>query len=304
MDWNEDGMLDIVVGGYDGMVDFYMAVDSGDSYPMLTYTGHFTADGSVVDVGFNAAPVVVDWNEDGLLDVLIEDEGNVGGTAPNVRMYINTGSAGNPLFTDFFFINCGGSPITTRRGFPDVADLNCDGRKDLLIGETGGYLQYFENIGTNEAPLFDTIDTLMYNNGSSEIFLLSYARVFVTDWNDDGCLDLLCGNGYGNVILFEGNLVGIEEHEGSACGNFSLSIINTPSFGSINVRLELEERGNAALSVYDVTGRRVADMYLGEVDTGNSTFVVDMNDQHTGVYYVVCQIGSYRLTANTVLLGR
>ncbi len=304
MDWNEDGMLDIVVGGYDGMVDFYMAVDSGDSYPELTYTGHFTADGSVVDVGFNAGPVVVDWNEDGLLDMLIEDEGNIGGTAPNVRMYINEGSTGNPLFSEYFFVECGGSPITTRRGFPDVADLNCDGRKDLLIGETGGYLQYFENTGTNEAPLFDSIDTLVYNGGSSQIFLLSYARVYVTDWNNDGCFDLLCGNGYGNVILFEGNLVGIEEHETSACDNYSLSVIDTPSYGSITVRLGLEERGNATISVYNVTGRRVADMCPGEVDTGTNTFIIDMKNQHSGVYYIVCNIDSNIVTANTVLLDR
>ncbi|NOQ23191.1 MAG: hypothetical protein GQ565_11160 [Candidatus Aegiribacteria sp.] len=295
-------MLDIIVGGHDGMIDHYRAVDSGVSYPVLTYAGHITANSTVIDVGYNAAPVVVDWNEDGLLDMLVEDEGNIGGSAACVRMYINRGSTGNPIFEDYTFINCGGTPITTRRGFPDVADLNRDGRKDLIIGETGGYLQYYENTGTNESPLFDSVDSLKYNNGSSTIFLLAYARTYVTDWNDDGCLDLLCGNGHGYVILFEGSQVGIEKPENSAGDNFSFSVIDTPSCGSITVRLGLEERSNAKLSVYDITGRQVVDLHLGEIDPGDRTFYVGMNSQPAGVYYIVCKIGSHNITANAVLL--
>lgn len=303
MDWNEDGMLDIIVGGHDGMIDYYMAVGIGGSYPTLTDEGHLTADGIIIDVGYNAAPVVVDWNEDDLHDLLVEDEGNVGGTAPCVRLYINKGVTGNPVFEDYTFIDCGGSPITTRRGFPDVGDLNCDGRKDLIIGETGGYIQYFENTGTDESPIFDTIDSLMYDFGSTPIFLLSYARVFVTDWNEDGCLDLLCGNGYGYVFLFDGYQVGIEEQESSEFRRCNLSLFRTPTYGSFSVNLELDERSYAELSVYDLSGRLVKGMNLGEVNSGLSTFKVNMNHQPAGIYYIVCSIESDILRATAVLLG-
>jgi len=41
---------------------------------------------------------------------------------------------------------------------PTVYDWNSDGKKDLLIGQnTGGkgYISYYENIGTNAAPLYN-----------------------------------------------------------------------------------------------------------------------------------------------------
>ena len=42
---------------------------------------------------------------------------------------------------------------------PVVYDWNNDGQKDLLVGQnngSNGYVTYFENIGTNAAPSFDS----------------------------------------------------------------------------------------------------------------------------------------------------
>jgi hypothetical protein len=38
---------------------------------------------------------------------------------------------------------------------PALADLNADGRMDLLVGNFRGTIEYFQNIGFAEAPEFD-----------------------------------------------------------------------------------------------------------------------------------------------------
>ena len=45
---------------------------------------------------------------------------------------------------------------------PLMTDWNCDGKKDLLVGQFElGRIRFYPNIGTNDAPLFDGFAYLM-----------------------------------------------------------------------------------------------------------------------------------------------
>jgi hypothetical protein len=55
-------------------------------------------------------------------------------------------------------IRAGEQPIDTDVGHaaPFVADMNGDGKRDLLVGQFGdGALRIYTNIGTNELPKFE-----------------------------------------------------------------------------------------------------------------------------------------------------
>ena len=80
-----------------------------------------------------------------------------------------------------------------------VVDWNGDGKKDLIVGEMYGDVYYFENKGTDAAPVFSGSSQLKANGTTLNV--LRDARPAVADWNNDGALDLIVGNYYGEIYL-------------------------------------------------------------------------------------------------------
>lgn len=69
------------------------------------------ASGVNIDVGYYGAPCIVDWNGDGLKDLLLGqfDSGKI-------RFYPNTGTNQAPIFTTFSFLQSSGVDITLPYG--------------------------------------------------------------------------------------------------------------------------------------------------------------------------------------------
>jgi hypothetical protein len=76
--------------------------------------------------------------------------------------------------------------------YPRVVDWNEDGRKDLLIGEAGGKVALFTNIGTDAAPIFDAGVFLQVGPPGSKTDINVGARATpnVVDWDNDGDFSL------------------------------------------------------------------------------------------------------------------
>ena len=70
-----------------------------------------TAGGVTIDVGYYAAPCVVDWDGDGVKDLVLGQFGN-----GNIRFYKNQGTNDNPVFTSFEYLHADGSIITLPYG--------------------------------------------------------------------------------------------------------------------------------------------------------------------------------------------
>src|SRR5690606_35738522 len=69
---------------------------------------------------------------------------------------------------------------------PTLADVDDDGDMDFLVGENGAPLTYFENTGTNLAPVFE--DRLGWANPFYELNL-NNDTYRMTDFDGDGDLD-------------------------------------------------------------------------------------------------------------------
>ena len=96
-----------------------------------------------------STPSLADLDGDGDLDAV------VGETIGTLSYFENTGSAAAPAFTErtgadnpFDGVDVG---LDSAPGF---ADIDGDGDLDVVVGETDGNLNYFENTGSAVAPAF------------------------------------------------------------------------------------------------------------------------------------------------------
>jgi hypothetical protein len=157
------------------------------------------ANGVDIDVGEYSVPSFVDWNNDGLKDLVI---GQGSGASPpgKVRVYLNVGTESDPQFSNFFYAQSNGVDLTcTASGcmgcFPRVIYWNADSRKDLLVGQADGTVKIFLNIGTDENPTFDGGTFLQVGQPGlkTNIDVGDRATPCVVDWNNDGKKDLVVG---------------------------------------------------------------------------------------------------------------
>lgn len=101
------------------------------------------------------------------------------------------------------------APLENQFGFiPDstgyiggfgVADLDDDGDFDLLVGGYYGSINYYENTGTAAAPAFGSAVANPFGLTSAYY----YAFITTADLDDDGDIDILVGEYYGNVLYYE-----------------------------------------------------------------------------------------------------
>jgi hypothetical protein len=70
-----------------------------------------TAAGTIIDVGYYAAPCVVDWDGDGVKDLILGQFSN-----GSIRFYKNQGTNAAPEFTTFEYLYADGSIITLPYG--------------------------------------------------------------------------------------------------------------------------------------------------------------------------------------------
>ena len=253
----------------------------------LTSEGHMTASGTVIDVGSNSAPVVVDWNNDGLLDLLIANEA----AAQGIRLYLNSGTTTNPVLTTWSYIQSSGSNINRYRCCPQVYDMNRDGKKDLIMGETNGQIYYYENTGTDEAPVFSGFEAIQSNG--SPLDLYTGTRLWVNDWDEDGNPDLIVSDFDGFVYIYMADLTGVAEGSSAQIHTgFTVTPAVNPARGVFSVSVQAATGASTDIRVYDSCGRQVASVDASGLSEGTNLVTIDAASLATGVYTVVAASGS------------
>lgn len=159
-DLDNDGDLDLLIGGEEdyGFNTQYLENIGTAANPQFAepQTDPF---GLIVDVHI-AAPAFIDLDGDGDMDLLI---GEIGGEG-NILYFDNIGTVADPQFAAPLENPFGLSP-TYQSSFIDYADLDSDGDLDLLIGEDGGSMQYFENTAaTGISNIKQNVDLKLFPN--------------------------------------------------------------------------------------------------------------------------------------------
>lgn len=192
IDWDKDGKNDIIVGSHDGKVYF---VKNTGTQKEAAYNKVITLlyeDGNPIAIGENIAPTVIDYNGDGLMDLIVGDrEGNL-------YLLIN-GGKGFKKATALTTIN--GEKIKVKsEAAPFVGDFDGDGIIDLVVGDGDGYVHFYKGIKEGGRLGFNAGGKL---NASGETIKVDrFAAPHIGDYNDDGVMDILVGDGSGDIHLY------------------------------------------------------------------------------------------------------
>ncbi len=150
-DWNADGLPDLLAGESDGVINFFR--NTGTLTNPVLGAGMLLnlAAGGNIDVGYRSAPVVADFNGDGLKDLI---SGEMNG---KLYYYQNNGTNANPLLAAGVYVQTGSlqasTPGTSR---PAIIDWNNDGHMDLVVGSYDARLKRFNWAATTPpAPTAD-----------------------------------------------------------------------------------------------------------------------------------------------------
>lgn len=162
------------------------------------------ANGVDIDVGTYSVPSFVDWDSNGLSDLVI------GGGDGKVYVYLNVGTKSSPQFLDYFYAQSNGAdlycpPAGCMGCFPRVVYWDMDARKDLLVGQADGTVKIFLNIGSDSDPFFDGGSTLYigykpYNNEDMNVGALT--TVTMVDWDKDYRKDVVAGALDGRIHIY------------------------------------------------------------------------------------------------------
>jgi Secretion system C-terminal sorting domain/FG-GAP-like repeat len=237
-DYNNDGKLDLLVGGYGryrttGTVKYRSTLQLfqnvgtaaapafdlvNDDWQNLSVQNYYGLLPTIGDIDGDGDKDIVLGNEDGNL-ILLENQGW------NGSAYTFSAPINNWLGIDVGVASA-----------PELADVNQDGKNDLIIGERQGNLNYYKNNGGGTFALvtdaFGSVDgrnqSIGYNAG------FTVPRFYT---NDAGVYQLLVGTEAGNIQRYGnilGNLAGSFVKIDSAFANIYMGNNSAPCIADFN----------------------------------------------------------------------
>lgn len=262
VDFDQDGLRDLLIGNYGYLgtsCDYTSKITALKNTgtpedPEFTFITRDFASLGALNLQ-NAIPTFGDLDGDLDLDMVVGD------ATGRIYYFTNTASSGNPPN----YVLSSSSPFNGidvgNFSAPQLFDLNRDGKLDLVVGEAGGNLNYFENGGTPSSPVFtptptnDSLGKVMVTPGFT---ITGYSHPCFFELN--GVYHLLVGSTTGAVFRYSGI-------DGNLNGAFNL--VSTELQG-----LSLGSR--SACSVADLTGDGEPEMVLGNFSGGVHFFMGDL----------------------------
>lgn len=199
-DADNDGNKDLIYANFWGTGDdydnsfFYKNTTNNTTNQFALQNKRFLGN-TMIDVGTSAHPVFFDFSGDGLVDLFVANDFYSKNYVPKIAYYKNTGTATKPVFTlqTDDFANLSALPGIAAI-YPTFGDLDGDSDPDMLVGENGGGLLYFQNVGLGTMA-FITANYQSIGVGAT-------AAPQLIDVDRDGKLDLIIGRRNGQISYF------------------------------------------------------------------------------------------------------
>ncbi len=196
-DLDGDGDLDLLVGGYNGIL-FYKNVGDTLQPVWQRIDTVFTAVNTAI--GSDARPAFADLDADGDFDLLVGiGESLFGGPTPGITMgFRNTGTRNQPQFVQEDGLVTG-IPDIGRNSYPTLKDIDGDNDLDLLLGRDLQTFVYFRNTGTVSAPVW-TVNSTTFNGMETTTY---WKDPTLFDLDKDNDYDLIYGTSDGTMYYYQ-----------------------------------------------------------------------------------------------------
>ena len=265
-DYNSDGLQDLLIGTYNQLTD---SCPGTEHYNITAFKNTGTRFNPAFDLdtadffelsiqlsgidSANFSPAFGDLDNDGDPDMMV---GSYNGGLHYFENTAGLGNAANFILTQANYPDNFADPIDIGNySVPQIIDANRDGMLDLIIGEKGGNINYYENTGTPLSPVFTFITD-------------SFGRVDVRNYQEPSGYSIPCMFDYnGNYMLLVGSVSGYlycyKNIDGNLSGNFTLadSMFQNIWGGIRN-----------SVTVKDINGDYVLDMMTGNYCGGVSFY--------------------------------
>ena len=265
-DLDNDGDLDAIIGDYSGHIHLLTNGSSNPGAINLTMTQPQMQDdqGSPIDVGYCAKPVLFDLDMDNDLDLII---GEATGT---LTFYENTGSVNSPIFS-LVSEEFGGVDVTewwTNIGssVPNFKYINNE--LTLFVGSERGALFMYDSITDNLDGNFNLIDSNVSNLSVGPH--ISPALGYI---NNDTIIDLILGSRRGGASLFFGS---IDSTTNSVTEIQKEKILFSPNPTKGQINCSYKE--TFSYKLFNQDGRLV--------ETGMSKENINVSHLSDGIYYI------------------
>lgn len=149
----------------------------------------------------------LDWDNDTKVDLV------VGAWDGYIHIFKNCGCGTGGIPPSFSASSTDGFPpvqenggdlfVPSQRSSPVVMDLDGDGKKDILTGNTAGQLLFYSNTDTDGDPNFSGYDLVEADGVAIDLPGSPRSRPSVCDWTSDGYFDVLIGAADGKVHLYQ-----------------------------------------------------------------------------------------------------
>lgn len=211
VDWLGRGVFDLIGGSFVDTVTLFRNAGTR-TVPKLEKGEWIRAGGQPLRMDLcMIQPRIVSWHGDGRPSLLIAEEDGT------IALLENTSPRGTePKFAAPRYLEQADpylkSGVLSR---PVAIDWNGDGALDIIAGNSAGYIQFFENTGTADSPVFadrgyllaggETIRVIAGPNGSIQgpaEEKWGYSNPSVADWDLDGRLDILVNDIWGAVVWY------------------------------------------------------------------------------------------------------
>ena len=198
-DLDNDGDLDAIVGDYSGYLHYLENSSSDPSVVNLSMNQPQMQDnqGTPIDIGYCAKPVLFDLDQDNDLDLVIGEATGV------LNYYENIGGASSPIFS-FVTDNFGGIDVTdwwTNIGSSSPSFEFINNELTLFVGSERGALYMYDSISNNLNGSFNLIDSNVSN-----LTIGPHLSPALGYLNNDSIIDMVAGNRRGGVTLFYGSI--------------------------------------------------------------------------------------------------
>lgn len=239
-DLDGDGDLDLLVGEYYGNIKYY---ENTGSKTNPAFSSPQSNPYGLVIPGYFNGPEFADIDADGDLDLMVLSYDTSG---LNFEYFENIGTPQLPQFlpaqSNPFGLMPSGETYTL-----EFQDMDGDGDLDILaFGYGSNAMEYYENVGTKNSPSFSAPLSNPFNFVPADNNMIFGA---MGDVDNDGDVDLLSGNYYGESYFYENvPTIGIDEQ------SFKVAVYPNPTDGVLN--LSSAERIQK-VEVFDLTGRLV-----------------------------------------------